>query len=120
MPGCASRWPRSTKPGRRFCGTCWCEIPLLSGITNGARPLRNVLIFLAGFYLVDQLRVVAASQPFLARLLFLVEMSCGAIVCLLCLRKSVLNLAAGKLQGVLRVSFRAGLALLAGVVIANA
>ena len=51
-----------------------------------AAPLHGLVSVLALFYLVDQLRNVAAAQPLLWRLLFLAEMAAACLYCWVLLR----------------------------------
>lgn len=51
-----------------------------------AKPVFGLLNVLATFYMLDQVRAVAASQPLLWRLLFLAEMATGCLYCWILLR----------------------------------
>jgi len=51
-----------------------------------ARPLYGLINVLAAFYLLDQLRSVAAAQPLLWRLLFLTETGVGCLYCWILLK----------------------------------
>jgi potassium efflux system protein len=46
----------------------WIVLPLLNA------PIRPVLVFLAIFYVIDWLRDLVAADPFIARIIFIVEM----------------------------------------------
>lgn len=82
--------------------------------------LYGVLNVLVAFYLVDQLRTVAASQPLLWRLLFLAEMAAGAVFCSTWLRSGPNPENREAVFGhTLRVSLNVATALFAAVVLAN-
>jgi small-conductance mechanosensitive channel len=84
------------------------------------RGFYGVLNVLVAFYLVDQLRIIAASQPLLWRLLFLAEMAAGAVFCCIWLgaaRNSGSREAA--FGQTLRVSLKLAAGLFTAVVFAN-
>jgi potassium efflux system protein len=86
-----------------------------------AKPLFGLLNVLAGLYLLDQVRSIAASQPLLWRLLFLAEMLAGAFYCRVLLRaKIVAGQAARKSPArLLTIVLRVGLVLFSAAMLSN-
>jgi hypothetical protein len=86
-----------------------------------SRQWFGILNALVAFYLLDQLRTVAASQPVLWRLLFLVEMLAACLVCVyLLIASHKADSAESQFSRRLRAGIRTALVLFVAVLLANA